>query len=153
MKIIEEDRSKIDKGKWHGSPLTYRVSIEISYDVNDVRNRLILKREYFYVGFNDGEVEDGFYFNNKVPWSRVIGVTRATFYTRKLDDKEYLIEKEKELIKLFYEELVKSEERYKEELKEKTEELNTAISIYQEYQTDEAFVKIIRKKKLKEIKT
>lgn len=146
MKIIEEDRSKIDKRKWHGSPLTYRVSIEISY------NRLILKREYFYVGFNDGEVEDGFYFNNKVPWSSAIGVTRATFYTRKLDDKEYLIEKEKELIKLFYEELVKSEERYKEELKEKTEELNTAISIYQEYQTDEAFVKIIRKKKLKEIK-
>ena len=152
MKIVEIDKSETDKNfNTISTPLSYRVSIKISYGSNDVNDRLQLKREYFYVGYNDGEVEDGFYFDNKTTWSNIIGVTRATFYTRKLDDKNYLIQKEKELIKLFYEELIKSEEGYKQELKEQTEDLNRAISLYQEYQMDEAFIKILRKNKLNEI--
>ena len=52
-------------------PLSYRVSIEIR------SGEFTLKREYFYVGFNDGESEDNFYFDNEVSWANIIGITPA----------------------------------------------------------------------------
>jgi len=148
MKIVEIDKSIEDKSfDSRSTPLTYRIAIKLDYSEKD----LTLTREYFYVGYNDGESVDKFYFDNQVPWARVIGITRATFLTRNFD-KDYLKEKEKELIENFYEQLIKSEENYKKELKEKTKELKITIKNYKKYQNDDAFLKIKRKQKLKNIK-
>ena len=143
--IIEEDLREKDK-HWdsQATPLTYRVSIELD------ENLIILKREYFYVGYNDGELINGFYFDNEVGWSNSPTINRATFLTRNFD-LNFLKQKEDELIKKFYKRLIKSEINLKNKLKSTVEKLNEEIKEYQEYQKNELFVKLIRKNKLKKI--
>jgi hypothetical protein len=43
-------------------------------------DEIILTREYFYVGFHDGEVEDCFYFDFQFgPQSNALGISTGSF--------------------------------------------------------------------------
>jgi len=143
MRIEEIDKRLDDDANYWSkqAPLTYRVSIKIEND------EIILKREYFYVGFTDGEDFDDFYFDSD--WHDYF--TRGTFITRNLNE-QYLIDKEKELIQKFYENLEICIKNCKKELKESIRDINKKISNYEECKKDQLFVKVVRKKKLNNIK-
>lgn len=144
--IIEEDKRKdLDSDYWSKrQPLTYRISLTIN------EKQIILKREYFYAGYNDGEEEDGFYFDNEVPWrshKSSLGISRATFFTRNFDP-DYLKQKETELINIFYDKLLKSEKNLKKDLEKEIKEHNKQIEFYKKCQNSGPFMKIQRKNKL-----
>jgi hypothetical protein len=147
-KIVEIDvRDDLSKNTINFSvPLTYRIAIKIEGNAE-----LTLSREYFYYGYNDGEKIDGFYFNSELSWSTTLAITRATFLTRNFDSK-YLKQKEQELIELFYNKLIKSENKLKIELYNQNKILGERIEEYQELQKNNLFIKIIRKQKLESLK-
>ena len=148
--IVEEDkRIDLDSDYWSKTcPLTYRISIKLNKD------EITLKREYFYTGYNDGEIEDGFYFDNEVPWrnhNASLGISRATFFTRNFNP-DYLKQKEDELINIFYDKLLKSERNLKKDLEDEIKEHNEQIEFYKKCQNSGPFIKIQRKNKLKNLK-
>lgn len=148
LTIIEED--KREKDRYFNSistPLTYR--IDISLDYNDVDN-IILKREYFYVGYNSGEQPDHFYYDNEGNYGEKLPIRRATFITRNFNS-IYLKNKEKELIENFYQKLIESEQELQNQLEEKIKKYNKNIKLYKKYQSSELFIKIQRKQKLKKL--
>ena len=146
-KIVETDDRNDSKFKEFkpssASPITYRVSIRIAGNAN-----ITLTREYFYYGYYDGERQDDFYFDFE--WASTLAVGTGSFYTRNFDP-EYLKEKEKELIELFYKKLIKSEKRLEIELDNQLKILGKRIEEYQEYQKNDLFIKIIRKEKLENL--
>jgi len=146
FRIQEIDLREKDKS-WNSksTPLTYRISIKL----NDTE--IVLAREYFYVGYNDGEDIDDFYFDNEFGNYEFGNFTRATFLTRNFDS-EYLKIKENELIKKFYKRLIKNEKYLKNELISKTEAIKHDIKLYQNYQNCDLFLKLKRKEKLNSIK-
>lgn len=155
FRIEEIDKSQSDVYfNSKTTPLTYRVAItiEVGIRVGNPTNEdeIVLTREYFYVGYNDGESVDNFYFDTDVRWTKIIGVKRGTFLTRNFNH-EYLKQKEEELIQLFYDRLIKSEKDYIKKRKEVTQEIDEKIQNYQKYQKCDLFLKIQRKEKLKKI--
>lgn len=103
MKIlIEESLNKnID---WIDKPLRYRMSLSFYDDI-------VLKREYFKVGFLDGEENDKFHSHLEK------SVKYISFITQNFDEK-YLQEKENELFKNAYEYILKSKKNWKKYITE-----------------------------------
>jgi len=122
MKLVIKETS--DTQTFRGMPISYRVSLEINRDV------VTLEREYFRVGFSDGEQYDKFYFDNEWCGRQGNPLHRCTFITKKIDDKKYLMKKEEELIKLFYKKCTKTKKDLEKKLIEKTKNLNDSINNY-----------------------
>ena len=110
IKIVEEDCRKNDSFKHE--KLSYRVSITHDSKTKEI----IINREYYRVGFRDGEKWDDFYFDFELPWRNNLSVTNGSIMTRKLDDPNYLIEIEEKLIKEYYKKCIKSIENINKEL-------------------------------------
>jgi len=123
MELIIKEISDIDRFK--NEPISYRVSISIGTD-----NNIILTREYFRVGFNDGESWNKFYFNCDSYSYGKTNLTRASFITRKIDDKQYLQNKELELINKFYDKLIETKNLTIKEFLETQKRINNKISLY-----------------------
>jgi hypothetical protein len=142
MKLIVKETN--DTKAFRDMPISYRVSLEINRDI------VTLEREYFRCGFNDGEQYDDFYFDNE--WSGRQGrpLYRCTFITKRIDDKKYLMEKEQEMIKLFYDKCAKSKKNLQKELILKTKELNDNINNYDDILNYLEYTQ--RGKKLKKLK-
>jgi hypothetical protein len=148
--IVEIDNRDKEKSQSSNStPLTYRIELKIeSYSEP---NEITLKREYFYWGYNDGESIDGFYFDNEIGWSiEKYQITRATFLTRNFEP-NYLKQKEKELIELFYSKLIKTEKDIEKKFIEDTKKYKNNLKKYQNYQTCDIFLRYKRKNKLDKI--
>ena len=124
MKLITKETS--DTQSFKGMPISYRVSLEVD------RGTVTLHREYFRVGFSDGEQYDDFYFDNE--WSGRQGnpISRCTFITKRIDDKEYLKQNENILIKGFYERCIKSRDLVKKRLATETKRLSDDINNYED---------------------
>lgn len=136
--IIERYKEDANEIFSHNPPLTYRVSISLE------NNKIVLLREYFYVGYNDGEKFDDFYMDSSYMF------TRMSYLTRDFN-KDYLKKVEKELIDKFYFELLNQEVKLNEELKNETEKFNRNIAWYKKYENCDLFIKTKRRSKLKEI--
>jgi hypothetical protein len=98
IKIIEEN----DTANFTSMPILYRVSIHPN--IGSTKYPLIIKREFFRVGFRDGEMYDKYFF------SEGEGVDYASIITKRINDKDYLIEIEKILISKYIEECKNSVE-------------------------------------------
>lgn len=122
MKLVIKETS--DTGTFRDMPISYRVSLEID------RNTVTLHREYFRVGFSDGEQYDDFYFDNEWCGRQGNPLHRCTFITKKVDDKKYLMEKEEEMIKIFYKKCTKTKIDLEKKLRKTTKELNDSINNY-----------------------
>jgi len=149
MTIIEEDRRKKEKGDVPAIP-AYRVSILLC--ANDV----IIKREYFYYGYYESTSDfDNFYYNdsseNNHNTNVINNLLKGSFITRKIKDKEYLKNKEEELIKAFYGRLFENEKNIKNELDNQIKFYNEKIERCHENQNNEFFIKFKRKDKLKKL--
>lgn len=145
LKIENIDNSQNDIFfKSTTTPLTYGVSIKIEND------EIILTREYFYVGYSYCETIDDFYFNTDLPWRNDIGITKGTFLTKNFNP-DYIKQKEEELINLFYQKLIKSENDYIKERKKLINDIDNKILKYQKYQKCKLFINIQRKEKLYKI--
>jgi hypothetical protein len=134
-----------DTGTFRSMPISYRVSLGIN------RGAVILKREYFRAGFSDGEQFDDFYFDNEWCGRQSNPLNRCTFITRKIDDKKYLMEKETEMINLFYEKCAKSKKNLERELRKTTKELNDNINNFEDILNYFEYTQ--RGKKLKKLKS
>ena len=77
-----EIKETSDTKPFMSMPISYRVSISVNHGY------ITLHREYFRSGFSDGEAYDKFYFDNE--WSGRQGnpISRCTFITKRIDDKE-----------------------------------------------------------------
>jgi hypothetical protein len=125
------------------TPLIYRISIKLGEDT------IILKREYFYVGYLTGEQADEFYFNDSNIWDHNY-LNYATFTTKNFDT-EYLKEKETELINKFFEKLNYTTKKLKQDKEEKMLYFDEKIKLYKEYSNCELFLKLNRNEKLNKI--
>ena len=127
-------------GYHKNEPTNYRVSIKFKWKTETI----LITREYFKVGFRDGEHWDGIFVDAR------LGIDTASIITRKISDKEYLRKIEEKLIKRFYDECLKSIENVNLELKKKIKHLNWQRKNY-EGMTD-TLSKSFRSQKLKKIK-
>ena len=140
FKIEEKDhRVNYNKNGSENYESHYRITIHLYND------EIILKREYFYYGFYDGEEYDHFFFRDKDY------LTRGSFLTKNFDP-EYLRQKENQLIKKIYKKLTKAQTYTKKKLENKIKEYNEQIEIYKECQQSGPFKKYQRKEKLKKLK-
>lgn len=114
IKIVEKIEN--DDGYGRMQPLSYRVSIGY------YRNVFTITREYFRVGFCDGEKWDDFFFVGHP-------IRKISFMTRKLDNTEYLRDTENKLIKLFYKKTLESKNKLNKELIKTTNEINSKIKM------------------------
>lgn len=121
LEIVEKSNTK----PFESMPITYRVSMRVN------NGTVTLQREYFRCGFYDGEQYDDFYFDNE-GYHRGSPLCHCSFITKRIDDKVYLMKKEEEMIKLFYEKCVKSKKGLEKELRRTTKELNDNISNYED---------------------
>lgn len=119
IKIVETD----DRRPFENMPPCYRVSLWVG------SGEIELKREYFRLGFYDGEDFDKFYFNDK-NCNEGNPMTQGTFLTKKVDDKEYLRQKEEELIMKFHKKCYKAKKILEKQLREQTRELVSEIKNY-----------------------
>jgi hypothetical protein len=138
--IKKEDCRKNDSFKHE--KLSYRVSIGF----DDRNKEIIIKREYFRVGFHDGEKWDDFYFDFEVGWRDMLGVCNASIMTRKINDKQYLIDIEKKLIKKYFEKCHVSINNIDNELKKQIKSLNRRRKNYESI--IETLDKTFRKEKI-----
>lgn len=147
MKLVVKNIKDSDSGFRH-EPLSYRVSLRLE------NNNIVLTREYFRVGFHDGEKWDGFYFDcdNNYGYGET-NLNYATFMTRKLDDKLYLQQKELELIDKFYDKLIitknKTIKKLKSEQKRYEDKINNydiTINFLDKYKRKDKILKIVSKK-------
>ena len=141
---IEEIDKRNTENIYSSTPLTYRIAIKL-YD-----NEIVLTREYFYYGYNDGEIIDNFYFNNEVGWNNGTEITRCTFITRNFDEK-YLKEKEELLIETFYEKISKSINSFQNKKLDAIKKYDRLKEKYKQYQNCDLFLKYQRKQKLKQL--
>lgn len=112
IKIIENlDKNNDLSFDSINTPLTYRVSL--SYD----KDTIIIKREYFRVGYHDGEgINKYFYNNNKCGYTDNDQLTYASFITRDLNNEKLKKESEQRLVKGFMKECLKCEDLIKSKL-------------------------------------
>jgi hypothetical protein len=145
FRIEEEDRRESDiYFKSSVTPLTYRIEIKIEDD------EIILKREYFYVGYSDGEHPESFYFDNEVGWRRDHYLGKASYLTR-IFDPQHIQEKEDELIKMFYEKTFKNIEKINKRKKDAIKNFDNEINKLIECQNSNLFIKFKRADKLNKI--
>lgn len=145
FKIDEIDKRNDVYYSTLSTPLTYRIAIKLC------ENEIILTREYFYVGYNDGESIDNFYFDNEVGWNNGTEITRCTFITRNFNE-EYLKEKEEELIEIFFHKISKSINSFENKKLDAIKKYDKLKKKYEQYQNCDLFLKFQRKQKLKQIK-
>lgn len=144
MKFRIEEIDDTQKDKHFSSdvtPLTYRISLRINND------EIVLRREYFYVGYRVGEKVEDFYFNN-TSWNN--NIIYASFLTRNFDS-NHLQQKEKEFIEKFHHQLIESEKNIEEDFKKTEKIYQQDIKNYQNYQKCNIFNNIKRKVKLSKI--
>ncbi|MFA5586461.1 MAG: hypothetical protein WDA02_07960 [Saccharofermentanales bacterium] len=117
--------------------------------MNLYSDKIILTREYFRVGFRDGESWDKFYFDNNYSYNKT-DLTYATFITRKINNGEYLKKKEIELINRFYDKLFETKNNTIKELLRQQKRLNSKINMYdntmkflEKYKRKDKILKII----------
>lgn len=144
MKFRIEEIDRRNTEYIYSAPLTYRIAIKL-YD-----NEIVLTREYFYYGYNDGETIDNFYFDNEVGWNNGTEITRCTFITRNFDEK-YLKEKEELLIETFYEKISKSINSFQNKKLDAIKKYDRLKEKYKQYQNCDLFLKYQRKQKLKQL--
>lgn len=96
IKIIEDLNKNNDSSfRYESTPLSYRVSLTLC------NNDLILKREYFCVGFLSGEGYGKYYYNCDDTWTNNLPLTYASFITKEIDNDKLKMEAELTLIKTF----------------------------------------------------
>jgi len=141
MELIIKEKSDLDSFK--NEPISYRISLNLYSD------KIILTREYFRVGFRDGESWDKFYFDNNYSYNKT-DLTYATFITRKINNGEYLKKKEIELINRFYDKLFETKNNTIKELLRQQKRLNSKINMYdntmkflEKYKRKDKILKII----------
>jgi len=141
MELIIKEKSDLDSFK--DEPISYRISLNLYSD------KIILTREYFRVGFRDGESWDKFYFDNNYSYNKT-DLTYATFITRKINKEEYLKKKEIELINRFYDKLFETKNNTIKELLRQQKRLNSKINMYdntmkflEKYKRKDKILKII----------
>ena len=142
MELIIKEKSDLDSFK--DEPISYRISLNLYSD------KIILTREYFRVGFRDGESWDKFYFDNNYSYNKT-DLTYATFITRKINNGEYLKKKEIELINRFYDKLFETKNNTIKELLRQQKRLNSKINMYdntmkflEKYKRKDKILKIIK---------
>jgi len=143
--LIEEDLDK-NNDDWDSQPLRYRVSLSF-YD------NIVLKREYFRVGFLAGEEDDKFYIDleiNKYSSPNQKSTTHISFITRNFD-KKYLQEKENELFRIAYKYILKSKKNWKKYIKEKIKEEKQEQKKLNVILNSNKFIKLQREEKLEKI--
>lgn len=143
IKYKKKDCRKDDSFK--SEPLSYRVSITHDNKTKEI----IITREYYRVGFRDGEKWDGFYFDFELPWRNGLTVNHASIMTRKINDPDYLREIEEKLIKEYYKKCIKSIENIDKELIDVNRKLNSQRSKYNNLIN--SLDKTLRAEKLKRI--
>jgi len=124
IKIIKKDTTKKDHG-FSNEPRSYRVSIEYDKTLEEI----IITREFYRVGFRDGERWDEIFMDYDMKWKDMLGVHYASIMTRNLD-KNYLIEIEKKLIKTYYENCFQSVNNIDKEIKKKIKSLKNQKQNY-----------------------
>jgi len=141
MELIIKEKSDLDSFK--DEPISYRISLNLYSD------KIILTREYFRVGFRDGESWDKFYFDNNYSYNKT-DLTYSTFITRKINNEEYLKKKEIELINRFYDKLFETKNNTIKELLRQQKRLNSKINMYdntmkflEKYKRKDKILKII----------
>lgn len=144
FRIDEIDKRDAENKYFYSSPLTYRIAIRL-YD-----NEIVLTREYFYYGYNDGEKIDNFYFDNEVGWNNGTEITRCTFITRNFDE-NYLKEKETLLIESFYEKISNSINSFQNKKLDAIKKYDNLKEKYKQYQNCDIFLKYKRNQKLKQL--
>ena len=142
MELIIKEKSHLDS--FINEPISYRISLNLYGD------KIILTREYFKVGFRDGESWDKFYFDNNYSYNKT-DLTYATFITRKINNEEYLKKKEIELINRFYDKLFETKNNTIKELLRQQKRLNSKINMYdntmkflEKYKRKDKILKIIK---------
>lgn len=145
IKIIKIDSTKKSDG-FTSEPRSYRVAIQF----NERDREIIITREYYRVGFRDGEVWDEIYLDYELGWkSEMLGVHHSSIMTRCIDDKEYLKKIERDLIESYYDNCFKSITNIDKELKRKTKSLRKEKSNYED--VIDCLDKTFRKEKLEKI--
>jgi hypothetical protein len=125
IKIVKKDSTKKSDG-FLSEPRNYRVSI----DFNERNKEIIITREFYRVGFRDGERWDEIYLDYNMGWrSEQLGIYHASIMTRNLDE-TYHIEIEKKLIETYYKNCFKSIDNIDKEIKKKTRDLKNQKDNY-----------------------
>lgn len=145
IKIIEKDDSK----PFMGMPLNYRVSIK--FNTSQSKYLLSLTREFFRAGFLSGEEFENFFWGIDNHDSKE-GINYASFISKKIKDKEYLMKMEQKLIKGFIERCDKSaikvekiRKRENLRLSKKRDTYLNIVNNFGEYFRDEKIKKIKKK--------
>lgn len=125
IKIVE-DLNKNNDSYFNSktTPLSYRVSLNLH------KNVLVLKREYFCVGYTGSEGHGRYYYNCDEKWTNNIPLTYASFITRDIDNEKLKTEAEINLIKTFQS---KSIECKNKELKRISDEIIKSNKIVKQY--------------------
>jgi len=142
IKIRKKDCRKNDAFK--NEPLSYRVSI--AYDITT--EEIVITREFYRVGFCDGERWDEIYMDYDMSWKDMLGIRYASIMTRNMD-KEYHIEIEKKLIETYYDNCFKSIDNVDKEIKKITKSLKSQKENY--IDVISALDKTFRKEKINKI--
>lgn len=143
IKIKKKDCRKDDAFKHE--KLSYRVSIQYDQRTKEIT----ILREYFRVGFHDGERWDDFYFDFEVGWRDMLGICNASIMTRKLKDEKYLAEIERKLIEKYFEKCHTSINNIDKELKKQIKTLNSRRKNYESI--IDTLDKTFRKEKIEKI--
>lgn len=143
IKIIKKDSTKKENG-FLSEPINYRVSIRYYRKTKEIT----ITREFYRVGFRDGEKWDEVFLDYDLQWNDMLGVHNASIMTRCLN-KDYHIKIEKKLIKTYYENCFKSIDNIDEELIKKTKSLNSQKRNYKA--VIEALDKTFRKEKINKL--
>lgn len=143
IKIIEQSEDKCNN-YFIDMPLRYRIKLYL-YD------EIILVREYFRVGFLCGEENDEFYIDSEInKWDIKPSTRFISFMTQNLD-KEYHKKKEKQLLNIAYEKILKSKKNLKIDLKKEINKFEKEIDKYNQFLEYPEFKKISRIKKIEEL--
>jgi len=128
IKIIKKDSTKKSDGFLSESK-SYRVSIKF----NERDQEIIITREFYRVGFRDGERWDEIFLDYKLAWrSEQLGIYCASIMTKYVDDKKYLRKIEKDLIESYYKNCFNSITNIEKELKKQTKSLRNQKSNYED---------------------
>ena len=123
IKIIKKDCRK--SNAFLNMPLSYRVSIEYDKSTEEI----IITRQFYRVGFRDGEEWDKIFLDYEMKLKDMLGVQYSSIMTKNLDE-NYHKEIEKKLIKTYYDNCFKSINNVDKEIKQKIKSLNSQKENY-----------------------
>jgi hypothetical protein len=145
IKIVEKlDKDNDKHFDSRATPLSYRVSLQVR------KNIIILKREYFRVGFGPGEGHNRYSFNSHQ--NSYAQLTYASFITRDVDNDDLKNKSELKLLKKFQKEALLSKSKVQKEIKRDILLANNNIKKYDEiFNFLDKYNRIEKIKKIKEI--